>query len=265
TVTHQDRTHVTVRVVPTSTGPSPGAWLVLGQSQSSGWQATGPGGRSLGPSTLIDGFANGWYLRPGSLPGPTTFALTWSPQRLVWAAIGVSAAGLTGVSALAWLEPAGVGTEARVRRRGRRRGHGRCTDSPAAVAATAPTLRAPWGRIGAPPSWGRAVLVAAAVAIAAGLASRPIVGAVIGPLVLLSLRVSRGRAILALGAPAVMVVVAGYVLDQQHAYHYLPTINWPGNLDAANGLAWLATALLLADAVVVAVRQRAGQATLPRA
>ena len=39
-------------------------WLVLGESLNAGWEATGPGGQSLGPPQLIDGYANGWYVTP---------------------------------------------------------------------------------------------------------------------------------------------------------------------------------------------------------
>ena len=44
------------------------AWVVLGQSWSSGWRAwcneTGGRERALGPPTLIDGYANGWLVGP---------------------------------------------------------------------------------------------------------------------------------------------------------------------------------------------------------
>ena len=55
-------------------------WLVLGQSQNDGWKATVKGGGSLGTPTLIDGYANGWYITPtGS--GPIEITLSWTPQK----------------------------------------------------------------------------------------------------------------------------------------------------------------------------------------
>ena len=74
-------------------GASAPFWLVLGQSQNDGWKATVKGRGSLGMPTLIDGYANGWYITPtGS--GPIEITLTWTPQRVVWIAIGLSALAL---------------------------------------------------------------------------------------------------------------------------------------------------------------------------
>ena len=96
-VDHQNRTSWTVTV----DGNGRPFWLVFGQSQSAGWTATLPGGRSLGSSQLVDGYANGWYMPAGAVTGPTVIHLTWTPQRVVWAAIGVSAAALVGVTLVA--------------------------------------------------------------------------------------------------------------------------------------------------------------------
>ena len=52
-------------------------WLVLGESLNSGWQATESGGRSLGASSLIDGYANGWYV---SSPPGKNFVVTLQIQ-----------------------------------------------------------------------------------------------------------------------------------------------------------------------------------------
>ena len=50
-------------------GDGRAVWLVLGQSQSRGWKATTSHGVALGSSTLIDGYANGWYLPGRADPG----------------------------------------------------------------------------------------------------------------------------------------------------------------------------------------------------
>jgi arabinofuranan 3-O-arabinosyltransferase len=66
-------------------------WLSFGQSWSPGWTAE-VAGRDLGPSVVIDGYANGWVLDPEVLgPGPYTVSVTWAPQRTIWIAIAVSA------------------------------------------------------------------------------------------------------------------------------------------------------------------------------
>ena len=81
--------------------------LVLGQSVNKGWQAVASPGQGapagshavdLGPPQLVDGFANGWHVTPADLRalGGSSFTvqLTWTPQRLVWAALAVSGATL---------------------------------------------------------------------------------------------------------------------------------------------------------------------------
>lgn len=94
------------------TGASRPFWLVLGESQNAGWRAHIAGGASLGTSTLIDAYANGWYVDP---PG-TSFVveLTWTPQREVDVALVVSAAAIAACLVLA------VVPGWRVRRRWRR-------------------------------------------------------------------------------------------------------------------------------------------------
>jgi len=65
-------------------------WLVLGQSLSEGWTANIAGGPSLGAPTLIDGFANGWYIDGAQTNGPLTIDLKWKPQRAVGFALWAS-------------------------------------------------------------------------------------------------------------------------------------------------------------------------------
>ena len=130
---------------------------MLGQSQSAGWSATLPGGRSLGPSQLIDGYANGWYVPAGLVTGPTVIHLTWTPQRVVWAAIGVSAVALVAAISVA-LWPAAVTSV------------GRASKAPGPVAVEVSGTAAGGGRAGSGPlpvSW-------AAVGGLAGRRARPL-------------------------------------------------------------------------------------------
>ena len=79
-------------------------WLVLGQSLSDGWTAKVKGGDSLGTPTLIDGFANGWYVDPAKAGTSFTIEITWKPQSIVWIAIYLSGAWLALLAAAAiWL------------------------------------------------------------------------------------------------------------------------------------------------------------------
>ena len=99
----------TVRVVSSSatnarlsvTGASGPFWLVLGQSVNAGWTAHVAGGPSLGGSTLIDGFANGWYVEPHGQS--FTVDLTWTPQHEVDIALVVSAISILACLLLAFV------------------------------------------------------------------------------------------------------------------------------------------------------------------
>ena len=73
-----------------------GRWLVLGQSHNLGWAAT-LDGVSLGPPTLVDGFANGWAV-PAS---GGTVELVWTPQKLVDRALVFSAVAVLTILVLA--------------------------------------------------------------------------------------------------------------------------------------------------------------------
>jgi hypothetical protein len=55
------------------------SWLVLGESYNRGWRAKCDG-RSLGEPSVIDGFANGWRVKPGC----TRVSIAFAPQKAVW-------------------------------------------------------------------------------------------------------------------------------------------------------------------------------------
>ena len=76
-VLSQNRTGLKVSVAGNGTP----FWLVLGQSQSRGWVATTQSGVHLGPSTLIDGYSNGWYVPGAVATGTTVVNIEWRPQR----------------------------------------------------------------------------------------------------------------------------------------------------------------------------------------
>ena len=101
TASHIDGSTATV------TGATQPFEFVFGQSVNKGWHAVatpGPGARAgahavdLGPPQLVDGFANGWPVTAADLQAlggaNFTVSLSWTPQRLVWVALAVSAATL---------------------------------------------------------------------------------------------------------------------------------------------------------------------------
>lgn len=82
--------------------------LALGESVDPGWEATVKGGSDLGPSELVDGFANGWQVTPSQVAlakrhgGTLDVTITWEPQHRVWLALAVSSLVLAGCIVLAW-------------------------------------------------------------------------------------------------------------------------------------------------------------------
>ncbi len=95
-VTSKSSTKVELAV----SGARPGTpfWLVLGESENAGWEAT-VAGTNIGGSTLVDGYANGWRVRPAS--GSFSVTLRWTPQRNVWIALVISALALLACLVLA--------------------------------------------------------------------------------------------------------------------------------------------------------------------
>jgi hypothetical protein len=199
-------------------------WLVLGQSHNLGWHAFADG-RDLGPPVLIDGFANGWRLEPGST-GTTKISLRWVPQRTVWLGLAVSA--LAAILCLLILVFSAL--QSAKRRRG-------------AAWRGQDQLEVP--ELGPPRRPHPAM--AAAVAVGFGLAAGPAVGVAAGAVTLLAglLRPARW---LALGSAACLAAAGAYVAMQQYRYRFPPDFAWPVNTERAHSLGWLAVALLVATA-----------------
>ncbi len=252
------------------TGATQSFELVLGQSLNKGWQAVaepGPGAPAgshpvtLGRPQLVDGFANGWHLSTADLQalgGPGfTVALTWTPQREIWAALAVSAAtlllclvlGLLPLRARRWVR-------AHMPRRLRGPAGPDAPERPA-VPFDAAILALP----STPPPaelrqrgwmhYPRALLIGALTGgVAALVTTPPAAGLVVAGLVTLGLLVPWARAIAGLGGVAFIVAGALNVYRGQYVHHYLPGSNWAGSFVHAGNLIWLGIALLLADAVI---------------
>ena len=85
TITADTDRHLAGTVAPTDQR----FWLVLAESRNAGWQLTLDGGMVIDTS-MVDGYANGWLIEPeGS--GPVGVSLRWTPQRIVWAGMAISA------------------------------------------------------------------------------------------------------------------------------------------------------------------------------
>ena len=245
--------------------------LVLGQSVNKGWQAVatpGPGAPpgshrvDLGPSQLVDGFANGWQVTAAdlhALGGPSfTVELTWTPQREVWAALAVSAATLLLCLLLGFLPRApGAGCAptcpaACAARPGPSRPSGRpCPSTPRVLAlpgAPAPKDAAPAGLAPLPAGAahrrrlrrrrpaGHARRWPGVVVAAAGRARPP------GPVD--PRRRQRG------GRSPASSPAASTWCRARTCTTTCPGSNWAGAFVHAGNLIWLGVVLLLADAVI---------------
>jgi hypothetical protein len=210
-------------------------WLVLGQSHNEGWSASA-NGDSLGAPQLVNGYANGWLVRPR--PGEAVeIDLRWKPQQRVWWALGLSAVGVLVCLALALPEP----------RFGMRREREMTPQEPELVLplADAEALLSRRARLGT------TVAAGLFAALVAGLPT----GVIVAAAVLLATRRPPARVLLGLGAAAALGVAGLYTAVQQLRYDYLAQFEWPTRFDRAHGIAWLAVCLLAAGALVEIVRR----------
>jgi arabinofuranan 3-O-arabinosyltransferase len=214
-----------VQTTGTIDGGADGAyWIVQGQSWSDGWVAE-VNGETLGTPVLVDGFANGWLVAsPGE--GAVAFSVTWTPQRVVWAALGISA-----VAAVITVILGFVG----VRRR---------RDAVHRPDAGQPDLPTPdWVPWSTRPGWwlsgtwvtagvvGLLATVAAALNLPAGFVwVAPLIGIVGAG----ALRWGTVRNLPALLAWTALAVAGGFTWIQQYRYRYPSDFDWPASFERAH-------------------------------
>ncbi len=237
-VARQDATSAQVEVSDAD-GPF---WLVLGQSHNAGWRAK-VAGRDLGPSTLVDGYANGWLVEGD---GDLSIQLEWRPQRVVGLALGLSALSILAALVLVFWP--------------RRRTAGDALDGigsdvwiPLDNRPSMPrALRMDRVLRYAGPTPSRFALVC--TSFGAGLFGAVVIGPVPGAILFLAaalaLRVPRARPLLTLGGPACFAVSVGMVVGHQ-MWSSLPAgFDWPTYFEVVHQPAWLGVALVALDAVI---------------
>jgi hypothetical protein len=248
-------------------------WLVLGESLNAGWEASGPGGRSLGAPQLIDGYANGWYVTP---PRSASFIVTlrFGPQRMVTPAILVSGATLAVCLVLGFV-PFGP-IRRRLRRRGahsaevaadrggtaaldadRRKAEARAVLAP--LLEEPPLLGVPFADGGRSPGWLACILVATACgAVSAAVLpppSAPWVACAIALGALAGLRWSAARSLLSLTALGCLVAAGLLTVIEQVRHHYSAGSGWPHNFESAGVLAFVGVVALASDTTVELARR----------
>jgi hypothetical protein len=229
TVVHSGATRLRVHV----RGADAPFWLVLGQSHSDGWKATIARTGTLGSSRLVDGYANGWLVRPAS--SSFDVVLEWTPQRRVWAALWISL--LAALFCIAVVAMTAIRARTKVVRE---------LPRPADAEAKIEWPARPRGNR---PRTDRVVLPALA-GLAAALVVAPWVGALVVVIVALVQWRPPLRAVLALAPAGLLAAVMAYVLYLQHRFRFPAVFEWPTLFPLGRPLAWLAVVLLGVDVLV---------------
>jgi arabinofuranan 3-O-arabinosyltransferase len=213
-------------IIAASTKPF---WLVLGQSANPGWQPT-VSGATVGPATIVNGFANGWLITPTSPNTPLRISLDWTPQRIVWLALALSALALLLVLFLGW-RPRSVGA-------------GLSDHERRAATESDPsdnTYTTGFDGRGAVASFRWPIVVAVTFA---GLAGLP-VGVATLVVGLLAARVPSCRRLLVWLPPGIMGFIAVFAYAKTVRYNLPTDLEWPRSFGPSHQLAWLAISTTL--------------------
>ena len=217
-----------------------GFWLVLGQSYSSGWSAT-LNGNSLGEPTLVDGYANGWWIPAGTEAGTVT--IEWMPQRYVWIALRVTLVAVAVCFVLIFW----------------RRPRSEDTDAESAVASIA----LPFGSRGPSVGWRLSLATALGIGVAGFILVGPI-GAVVGVVVGGVATAWRfGRTVLAICVLALLGGAVANVVLVQHREHRPVRYDWARGYETEHRLALTGLVLLAADPAIAAARRRTPRTNPP--
>lgn len=197
-------------------------WLVLGESYEPGWRAQ-IGGVGLDGPSLVDGFANGWYIDPAIVGATGTVELVWEPNRTVRRGMLLSLALTLVLVWLAWRRP------------------GRVLAVPDPRLELGPTLRLDPGRR-------HRLMVAVGAAVATAAISRVWIGGLVGMVTFFACDprpVRRGLlGVLAIGSLALMGL---YVVGQQVRFGGPHDGAWTALWGRPHLLGWVALGAVIGE------------------
>lgn len=227
-------------------------WLVLGESNNSGWTAT-INGHALGAPRTVDGYANGWLVTPaqfGGGQGPVTAVLDWTPEHNVRIALYISGAAIlfclliVGLARDRWpISTGGGGPE------------GLAPDWTGGLPRR-PALARPWSSAGTDLSRRGRVLATVAATVIAGLVITPIAGLLVGAATAAVMWRPRWRGLLPIGAVIAVGISSLYIIELQFRYRFPAKLDWPQHFAKVVSLTWVGIVLFGVDALVEWLRNR---------
>ncbi len=215
---------------------------MLGESSSPGFAATAVGGdgeeHDLGTPTLVNGYANGWLVDPAVVGADATITMEFTPQRMVWVALVLSALGVVLCGVLLVLRtprvrgvPDGAQEPVTVRPLGVLAGTGEPLDTARAAGVSALLGAAAWVFMG----WS--------------------VGAVVLAAAFCGLRLRRGQVVVRSAGIVLFGAAAAFVVLKQLRGDYLVDFNWMNLFEVTHAWTLAAVALLVVDVVVDRLRR----------
>lgn len=202
-------------------------WFVFGQGYSKGWKAS-INGQDLGAPTLVDGFANGWYI---SAPSSSfTIDIEWTPQQTVNTGLVISGIWFIGLLLAAlWLL---------LRRR-----------YPSPQLSPPPQWRV-WNQLDARWSTNAIALTAISALLGGYIVGGIAVGLILAVVAVIAMVTRRSMLVCAAGAFISIGLIAAAYVGVQLLREYPTGVEWPSGFFITHQLGFIAVGCVVLDAVL---------------